>query len=148
MESGWKDVLELKREKLNAMVKNAIKLQITEAEACLEQNGGPHLGAFREAGDPFGTPAPCWQKGHGRVGNPKENLYMVGSLGNCTTLGKGPATHYCAAVVSPDGWAAGELDVAHRWKGTVQIVDIKANRGHGVITTELRTNSILPMVVA
>ena len=61
----WKadgrDVSELKREKLNAMVKNAIKLQITEAEACLEQNGGPHLEAFREAGDPFGTPAPCWQ---------------------------------------------------------------------------------------
>ena len=74
----WKadgrDVSELKREKLNAMVKNAIKLQIAEAEACLEQNGGPHLEAFREAGDPFGTPAPCWQKGHGKGWQSKGNF--------------------------------------------------------------------------
>ena len=44
---------------------------------------------------------------------------------------KDPRLTTAQRLFHPDGWAAGELDVAHRWKGTVQIVDIKANRGHG-----------------
>ena len=66
------EMFELKREKLNAMVKNAIKLQIAEAEACLEQNGGPHLEVFREAGDPFGTPHRAGKRATARVGNQGE----------------------------------------------------------------------------
>ena len=132
----WKadgrDVSELKREKLNAMVKNAIKLQITEAEACLEQNGGPHLEAFREAGDPFGTPAPCWQKGHGKGWQSKgEPCTWWEAWEIARPWAKDPRLTTAQRLFHPEGWAAGELDVAHRWKGTVQIVDIKANRGHG-----------------
>ncbi|MDP6899908.1 MAG: OB-fold nucleic acid binding domain-containing protein [Candidatus Thalassarchaeaceae archaeon] len=134
---------EIKREKLNSMVKNAIKLQIEEAEACLEANGGPHLEAFRERGDPFGTPAPCWGEGIG------EGWQDAGS--QCTwweaweiarPWAKDPRISTAQRLFHPDGWAAGELDMAHRWRGNIHIVDIKANRGHdrdhGGVATQLR----------
>ncbi len=132
----WKaegrNITELKREKLNAMVKNAIKLQIAEAKSCLEQNGGPHLEAFRESGDPFGTPAPCWEDGIGTgwqsSGKPC-TWWEAWEIAR--PWAKDPRISMAQRLFHPDGWAAGELDVAHRWQGTVKIVDIKANRGHG-----------------
>tara|TARA_B100001758_G_scaffold127319_1_gene109499 strand:+ start:84 stop:1853 length:1770 start_codon:yes stop_codon:yes gene_type:complete len=132
----WKadgrDVAELKREKLNAMVKNAIKLQITEAKACLEQNGGPHLEAFREGGDPFGTPAPCWEDGIGSGWQKQgEPCTWWEAWEIARPWAKDPRITMAQRLFHPEGWAAGELDVAHRWRGTVQIIDIKANRGHG-----------------
>ncbi len=132
----WKadgrDVSEIKRDKLNAMVKNAIKLQIAEAEACLEQNGGPHLEIFRGGGDPFGTPAPCWEDDAGNGWQSQgENCTWWEAWEIARPWFKDPRITKAQRLFHPEGWAAGELDVAHRWRGCVQIVDIKANRGHG-----------------
>ena len=141
LNAAWSDCLwkadgrsagEIKREKLNAMIKNAVKLQLVEATACLEANGGPHLEAFRADGDPFGTPAPCWEDGKGTGWQ---------SAGEACTWWeaweiarpwvKDPRILTAQRLFHEDGWAAGELDVAHRWRGNVHIIDIKANRGNG-----------------
>ena len=132
----WKaegrDVVEIKREKLNAMIKSAIKLQIAEAKDCLEQNGGPHLEAFREGGDPFGTPAPCWEEGAGNGWQTKGEACSWWEAWEISRpWAKDPRISMAQRLFHPDGWAAGELDVAHRWRGNIHIVDIKANRGHG-----------------
>ena len=141
LETAWSDcpwkaegrsISEIKREKLNAMIKNAIKLQIGEARACLEANGGPHLDAFREGGDPFGTPAPCWDEMVGTGWNPSgEPCSWWEAWEIARPWAKDPRITSAQRLFHPDGWAAGELDVAHRWRGNVHIVDIKANRGHG-----------------
>jgi hypothetical protein len=130
----WKaegrSISDIKREKLNAMVKNAIKLQIAEATECLEANGGPHLEAFRSGGDPFGTPAPCWGgETHWQAEGEPCTWWEAWEIAR--PWAKDPRIHTAQRLFHPDGWAAGELDVAHRWRGTVHIVDIKANRGHG-----------------
>ena len=132
----WKadgrSVSEIKREKLNSMIKNAIKLQMAEAKACLEANGGPHLGAFRTEGDPFGTPAPCWGDGKGDGWQSgKEDCTWWEAWEISRPWFKDPRILVAQRLFHADGWAAGELDVAHRWRGDVHIIDIKANRGHG-----------------
>ena len=132
----WKaegrSISDVKREKLNAMIKNAIKLQIGEATACLEANGGPHLEDFRKEGDPFGTPAPCWDDGIGtgwmKSGEPC-SWWEAWEIARPWV--KDTRILSAQRLFHPDGWAAGELDVAHRWRGDVHIVDIKANRGNG-----------------
>jgi hypothetical protein len=132
----WKadgrSITDVKREKLNAMIKNAIKLQIGEATACLEANGGPHLEAFRNGGDPFGTPAPCWEDGAGtgwRETDEPCSWWEAWEIAR--PWAKDPRIVSAQRLFHPDGWAAGELDVAHRWRGNIHIVDIKANRGGG-----------------
>ena len=132
----WKaegrSVGEIKREKLNAMVKNAIKLQMAETEACLEANGGPHLEAFRDGGDPFGTPAPCWDKEMGTGWQTKGAPCTWWEAWEIARpWAKDPQIHTAQRLFHPDGWAAGELDVASRWRGEIHIIDIKANRGTG-----------------
>lgn len=138
LEANWAAALwkadrsytEIKREKLNAMIKNAIKLQMAEAEACLEANGGPHLEAFRRGGDPFGTPAPCWGGDtHWQEAGSPCTWWEAWEIAR--PWAKDPRIHTAQRLFHPDGWAAGELDVAHRWRGRVQICDIKANRGGG-----------------
>ncbi|MEE2759053.1 MAG: hypothetical protein VYA86_03635 [Candidatus Thermoplasmatota archaeon] len=125
-------VTDIKREKLNAMVKNAIKLQISEAKACLEENGGPHLDVFRDEGDPFGTPAPCWENGMGTGWQSKgEKCTWWEAWEISRPWAKDPRITMPQRLFHPEGWAAGELDVAHRWRGEIHIVDIKANRGNG-----------------
>ena len=121
---------DVKREKLNSMVKNAIKLQIAEATECLEANGGPHLEAFRAGGDPFGTIAPCWGGDtHWQAEGEPCTWWEAWEIAR--PWAKDPRITAAQRLFHPDGWAAGELDVAHRWRGTTHIVDIKANRGHG-----------------
>ena len=132
----WKaegrSVGEIKREKLNAMVKNAIKLQMKETEACLDANGGPHLEAFRNGGDPFGTPAPCWDQELGMGWQPKGTPCTWWEAWEIARpWAKDPRIHTAQRLFHPDGWAAGELDVASRWRGEIHIIDIKANRGTG-----------------
>ena len=125
-------ITDIKREKLNAMIKNAIKLQIAEATACLEANGGPHLEAFREGGDPFGTPAPCWDEDVGTGWQDSgEPCTWWEAWEISRPWAKDPRIHTAQRLFHPDGWAAGELDVAHRWRGDIHIIDIKANRGGG-----------------
>jgi hypothetical protein len=152
LNEGWDNIIwkaegrspdDVKREKLNAMVKNAIKLQINEAKLCLEQNGGPFLEIFREIGDPFGTPAPCWDSGKGEGWQAKgEPCSWWEAWEVSRPWAKDPRINSAQRLFHPDGWAAGELDMAHRWRGDVQIVDIKANRGHGRdhsgVATQLR----------
>ena len=123
---------DVKREKMNAMIKNAIKLQIAEAQACLEAGGGPHLEAFRSGGDPFGTPAPCWEEGQG-AGWQKagDDCTWWEAWEIARPWAKDPRILTAQRLFHPEGWAAGELDVAHRWRGEIHIVDIKANRGEG-----------------
>lgn len=134
---------DVKREKLNAMIKSAIKLQIEEAKNCLAENGGPYLEFFRQNGDPFATPAPCWDEGIG------DGWQKQGD--DCTwweaweisrPWAKDPRIDSAQRLFHPEGWAAGELDVAHRWRGGIHIVDIKANRGsgrdHSGVATQLR----------
>jgi len=132
----WKadgrSVGEIKREKLNSMIKNAIKLQMAEAEACLEANGGPHLEAFRNGGDPFGTPAPCWSTGVGTGWQSEGEACTWWEAWEISRpWAKDPRINSAQRLFHPDGWAAGELDVAHRWRGEIHIIDIKANRGTG-----------------
>ncbi len=132
----WKaegrSVGEIKREKLNAMVKNAIKLQMKETEACLDADGGPHLEAFRNGGDPFGTPAPCWDQELGLGWQPKGTPCTWWEAWEIARpWAKDPRIHTAQRLFHPDGWAAGELDVASRWRGEIHIIDIKANRGTG-----------------
>ena len=123
---------EVKREKLNAMVKNAIKLQIREAKTCLDANGGPHLEAFRIDGDPFGTPAPCWDDGKGTGWQSTgEDCTWWEAWEIARPWAKDPRILVAQRLFHEDGWAAGELDVAHRWRGDIHIIDIKANRGDG-----------------
>ena len=123
---------EVKREKLNAMIKNAIKLQMAEATECLEANGGPHLEAFRDGGDPFGTPAPCWEDGGGTGWeSPGESCTWWEAWEIARPWAKDPRILVAQRLFHEDGWAAGELDVAHRWRGNIHIIDIKANRGDG-----------------
>jgi len=123
---------EVKREKLNSMIKNAIKLQMCEATACLEANGGPHLEAFREHGDPFGTPAPCWGDGKGTGWQSAgESCTWWEAWEIARPWVKDSRILVAQRLFHEDGWAAGELDVAHRWRGNIHIIDIKANRGTG-----------------
>jgi hypothetical protein len=42
---------------------------------------------------------------------------------------KDPRVDAAQRLFHPERWAAGELDMAHRWSGNVGIVDIKANKG-------------------
>ena len=141
LNAAWSDCLwkadgrsasEVKREKLNSMVKNAIKLQMGEAKACLEANGGPHLEAFRDGGDPFGTPSPCWdiEAGEGWL-NSGEPCSWWEAWEIARPWAKDPRIVSAQRLFHPDGWAAGELDVANRWRGEIHIIDIKANRGTG-----------------
>jgi len=132
----WKaegrSITDIKRDKLNGMVKNAIKLQMAETTACLEANGGPHLEAFRNGGDPFGTPAPCWEEGSGTGwSEPGEPCSWWEAWEIARPWVKDPRIVSAQRLFHPSGWAAGELDVAHRWRGSIHIVDIKANRGSG-----------------
>jgi len=131
----WKaegrSINDIKREKLNSMVKNAIKLQISETRDCLENNGGPHLEEYRDRGDPFGTPAPFWGEGKGTGWQTKgEKCTWWEAWEIARPWFKDPRINAAQRLFHPDGWAAGELDVAHRWRGEIHIVDIKANRGH------------------
>ncbi len=134
---------EIKREKLNAMIKSAIKLQIGEAKACLQENGGPYLEIFREHGDPFATPAPCWQEGKGDGWQNQGDACTWWEAWEISRpWAKDPRIDSAQRLFHPEGWAAGELDMAHRWRGCVDIVDIKANRGsgrdHSGVATQLR----------
>ena len=141
LNAAWDDCLwkadgrsqnEIKREKLNSMFKNAIKLQMVEAMACLEMNGGPYLEEFRKGGDPFGTPAPCWGEGKGEGWqNAGEPCTWWEAWEIARPWAKDPRINSAQRLFHPEGWAAGELDVAHRWRGDIHIVDIKANRGTG-----------------
>ena len=129
----WKadrEVTDVKREKLNAMVKYAIRLQMAEARDCLAANGGPHLAAFRRGGDPFGTPAPFWE-GETHWQEPGEPCTWWEAWEIARPWAKDPRILTAQRLFHPDGWAAGELDVAHRWRGRIHIVDIKANSGTG-----------------
>ena len=140
LENEWNDckwkakgrnISDIKRERINSMVKNAIKLQISETRDCLDDNGGPYLEKYRENGDPFGTPSPCWDEGMGTGWQSKgEKCTWWEAWEIARPWFKDPRIHTAQRLFHPDGWAAGELDVAHRWRGEIHIVDLKANRGH------------------
>jgi hypothetical protein len=136
-----RDIEEIDDERVSTMLENGVKMQIEVAKQCLQAGGGPHLEAFRRDGDPFGTPAPCWDEQPANPGEPAGRTAGDGwaAAGEPCTLWeaweiarpwmKDPRVDAAQRLYHPERWAAGELDVAHRWSGNVEIVDIKANKG-------------------
>ncbi len=140
----WKatgrDISEVADERIKGMLRGGIRLQLEEVSNCLGADGGPHLAAFRESGDPFSVPAPCWneepvQPGEGANRVAADGFREEGSVSIWEAWEiarpwvKDPRISAPQRLFHPQGWAAGELDLAHRWDGTTRIIDIKASAG-------------------
>ena len=135
-----RDIFEVKDERIEGMLRGGITLQLEEVDACLNENGGPHLNTYRENGDPFTIPAPCWEEepvkpGEDSVRGADSNFSDSGgvTIWEAWEIArpwvKDPRIAAPQRLFHPEGWAAGEMDVVHRWNGSVRIIDIKASAG-------------------
>ena len=78
------------------------------------------------------TPAPCWGEGKGTGWQSTgESCTWWEAWEIARPWAKDPRILVAQRLFHEGGWAAGELDVAHRWRGNIHIIDIKANRGTG-----------------
>ena len=140
----WKaigrDIEEVKDYRIENLVKGGIALQIEEVANCIGADGGPYLADYREGGDPFSVPAPCWSEKPVKPAENSGRAAAVGfeSEGKVTAWEaweiarpwvKDPRVEEPQRLFHPDGWGAGEMDLVHRWDGTVRICDIKASAG-------------------
>ena len=142
-ESPWKsnqrDISEVDDKRIENLLRGGINLQIEEVQNCFNNEGGPYLDQFRESGDPFTIPAPCWDENPAKPGEYKSRTAGKGFKSGSITAWeaweiarpwvKDPRILEPQRLFHPDGWAAGELDLVHRWDGTVRICDIKASAG-------------------
>ena len=144
----WEDItIEL----IENMLIGGIDLFLEEVSQCFENKGGPHLEKWRENGDPFPIPAPCW---HQDPKHPipekvpkhlesqyinKENFKTPFSNHGVPNLkeiweitrpwAKDPRVWQPQRLYHQEGWASGEMDLMLRWEEKVKIVDIKASDG-------------------
>jgi hypothetical protein len=144
----WEDVTV---ELIENMLVGGIDLFLEEVSQCFENKGGPHLEKWRENGDPFPIPAPCW---HQDPKHPipekvpkhldsqyinKENFETPFSNHGDPNLkeiweiarpwAKDPRVWQPQRLYHQEGWASGEMDLMLRWEEKVKIVDIKASDG-------------------
>jgi len=146
----WKDesrsMDEFPADNIENLLFNGIGLQIAEAGLCLAAGGGPWLDMFRQHGDPFVPLAPRWdsppdgvKKMNSRAAEPNQKGWRA--VGEKVTWWeawevsrpwmKDMRIDMPQRLHHPDGWAAGEMDVVHRWRENAVIVDIKSSRGEG-----------------
>ena len=143
-----RDISEVKDERIEALLKGGVQLQLEEVENCFKSDGGPHLNQYRDSGDPFTVAAPCWDE------EPVKPGEKVNRSANSGFQTEGPVTAWEAWEIArpwvkdprvvepqrlfhPDGWAAGEMDLVHRWDGKIRICDIKASAGTSGYSTGL-----------
>jgi hypothetical protein len=148
--ASWKDesrsMDEFPATNIENILVNGIRLQISEAELCFSEGGGPWLDIFRQHGDPFVPVSPRWNSPPDGVKNMDSSVAESNQNG-WQAVGE-KVTWWEAWEISrpwmkdmridapqrlhhPDGWAAGEMDVVHRWRENAVIVDIKSSRGEG-----------------
>lgn len=138
--AAGRDIAEVKDERIENLLRGGIKLQLEEVENCFNAGGGPHLNSYRESGDPFTVPAPCWDETPVNPGEDTNRTAADGfeKSGDVTIWEaweiarpwvKDPRIAAPQRLFHPDGWAAGEMDLVHRWDGAVRICDIKASAG-------------------
>ncbi len=145
---AWEDV-SLKM--IEKMLVGGIELFLEEIEKCNEKNGGPHLEKWRQNGDPFPIPAPCW---HQKAKHPipekvpkhMDTIFFDGKYFDTPFTNKGkvnlkelweitrpwakdPRVWQPQRLYHQDGWASGEMDLMIRWDEKAKIVDIKASDG-------------------
>ena len=128
---------DVKIETIQKQIGSAIQMQISEAEKCLNSNGGPYLVQFRKQGDPFTPVAPRWDfppgKSHTSDGFQSESqeVNWWESWEISRPWMKDPRISTAQRIHHPEGWASGEMDVVHRWRENATIVDIKSGWGSG-----------------
>ena len=138
--AGGTDIADVGADRMALLISGGLELQLEEVNACLQAGGGPHLSAYRESGDPFGVPAPCWDEEPVKPGEQASRSAAAGfqkkgsvSLWEAWEVArpwvKDPRVAEPQRQFHPDGWAAGELDMVQRWDGSVRIIDLKASAG-------------------
>lgn len=137
--------------KVADLLSAGIEMQLGVVETCYLANGGPHLELWRKNGDPHLVRSPRWadeprfpipEKVPGnslKLAISSENPEIAESnKGEITWMEawlisrpwmKDPRVWQPQRLYHPDGWAAGELDMLHRWTGKADIVDIKSGDG-------------------
>ena len=148
--AGGTDIADVNAERMSMLITGGLELQLEEVNACLGAGGGPHLTVYRESGDPFGVPAPCWDEAPVKPGEQPSRSAASGfqkdgaiSLWEAWEVARPWVKDTRVAdpqrQFHPDGWAAGELDMVQRWDGSVRIVDLKASAGTSGFSAGLPT---------
>ena len=136
---------------IEKMLIGGIELFLEEITLCFEKKGGPHLEKWRENGDPFPIPAPCWHKKAThplpeKVPKHLESNFFDNKYFNNPFTNKGepnlkevweitrpwakdPRVWQPQRLYHQEGWASGEMDLMLRWEESAKIVDIKASDG-------------------
>jgi hypothetical protein len=138
--ANGRDIAEVEDIRIENLLRGGIQLQLEEVENCFNANGGPHLEAYRASGDPFTVPAPCWDEEPVKPGMSSSRTAATdfNQTGEITAWEaweiarpwvKDPRIAAPQRLFHPEGWAAGEMDLVHRWDGSVRICDIKASAG-------------------
>ena len=143
-ESPWKsnqrDISEVDDKRIENLLRGGINLQIEEVQNCFNNEGGPYLDQFRESGDPFTIPAPCWDENPAKPGEYKSRTAGKGFKSGSITAWEAweiarpwfvdpDAGLFTQQAILPEGWFQGEYDLVYRWDNGVKIVDLKASDG-------------------
>lgn len=114
------------------MVERAIDLHLEEVEACLSMGGGPTLTAWRAGERPL-HPAPDGRR------YPSTGPHPLARDGSCDPLEAWEvarpwfvdpdAGSFSSQAVHPSFMFQGEYDLVYRWRGEVEIIDLKASIG-------------------
>ena len=143
-----RDISEVKDERIETLLRGGIELQLEEVENCFNNQGGPYLQQYRASGDPFSVPAPCWDEEPVKPGENSNRTVHSGFHNDGPVSAweaweiarpwvKDPRVAEPQRLFHPDGWAAGEMDLVHRWNGKIRICDIKASAGTSGYSTGL-----------
>lgn len=126
----WSETISFER--ALGMARKALDLHLEEVSACLEANGGPALTSWR-AGDRPSIPAPD--------GRPfvQDGPHPLAGSGHCDALEAWEIARpwfvdpdvgaFASQAVHPSFRFQGEYDLVYRWRGSAQIVDLKASTG-------------------
>ena len=114
------------------MVKRAIDLHLQEVESCLAMNGGPGLEAWR-AGERPPHPAPDGRRyaltgPHPLAGDGACDLLEAWEIARPWFVDP-DAGSFSSQAVHPTFMFQGEYDLVYRWRGTAEIIDLKASVG-------------------
>jgi len=155
-DASWSDVT---KEGLATLVMNGIDLFLEEVRDCVSANGGPHLESRRAGERIHAIPAPTWGSpphfprpekvpSHHFKSWPVNGAPAWSSPGSPVTWSeawelarpwfKDPRVHQPQRLFHPDGWAAGELDLVLRWRGSPTLVDIKSGTPSGPFSVSLK----------
>ncbi len=126
----WED--RIKPDAALRMVERAIDLHLQEVEACLSMGGGPTISAWRAGERPL-HPAPDGRR------YPSTGPHPLARDGSCDPLEAWEvarpwfvdpdAGSFSSQAVHPSFMFQGEYDLVYRWRGEVEIIDLKASIG-------------------